>query len=327
MTEKEEYLVSFKSQQKKRFKNGFQNWWIDFIFHYNDLHNIVSILNSGKLYSRNKVTDLAILKKDIANDDVISHTDINVHNYVRFYFGAKTPTLYNNEGLIPTNEIKDNAHCPVPIFLLFDFINILSMDNSYFSNGNMGAKNPEVYSDVIDLNKLEWNYIYHRESLYGYENYRHINYCRNAEVLIENELNIYDSLKWICVRSIADKETILNLVNPDAKERIKNKIKVFTSDGLFHNKRLFLNEVVLHENRIDVNFINTNNKIFTVEVYMKSLSNGKEINIKKDNYKVSSNFYLDIKELDKSQGIYFILSIDNYKVYDNILFDTNEILI
>ena len=51
---KEKFLNKFKSEQKLKFNAGFQNWWTEFIFHYNDLHNIVSILNSGKLYSRNK---------------------------------------------------------------------------------------------------------------------------------------------------------------------------------------------------------------------------------------------------------------------------------
>lgn len=61
--------------------------------------------------------------------------------------------------------------------------------------------------------------------------------------LVKGELNIYDSLKWICVRSKADKDTLLNLVNETTKKVIKDKIKIFTSDGLFHNKRLFIEEI------------------------------------------------------------------------------------
>ncbi|EQB35363.1 hypothetical protein M947_08760 [Sulfurimonas hongkongensis] len=38
-------------------------------------------------------------------------------------------------------------------------------------------------------------------------NAAHIVYCTNAEVLVKDELNVYNSLKWICVRSKADKDT------------------------------------------------------------------------------------------------------------------------
>ncbi len=233
---KAEFLKKFQSKQESKFKHGYQNWWTKFVFHYNDIHNIVSILNSGKLYSRDKAKELKLIKIDIANDDVINNTNAKVDRYARMYFGAKTPTLYNNEGLIPKKQIKDNAHCPVTVFLLFDFIKVLSIDGVWFSNGNMGVENLEVYNDISKLDTLEWEYIYHRKSLYQTPNARHINYCRNAEVLVKDELNIYDTLKWICVRSKADKDTLLNLVNISTKELIKDKIKIFTSDGLFHNK-------------------------------------------------------------------------------------------
>jgi len=323
---KEKFLKEFQSNQKSIFKNGYQNWWTQFIFHYNDINNIVSILDSGKLYSRNEAKNLNILKTDIANDDVISHTNANVHDYARFYFGAKTPTLFRNEGLIPQNKIIDKAHCPVPIFLLFDFIKILSMDSILFSNGNMGANYPEIYEDINNLKKLEWKYIYHRESLYQVSNASHIIYCRNAEVLIKDELNIYDSLKWICVRSKADKDTLLHLLDETTKEIIKDKIKIFTSDGLFHNKRLFINEVILKEKGINLNFANANNQEYTLNGIAKSLATGEVIN-KSQVFRINSDIYFKLDELDTSKGIHFILNIDENKIYDNIIFNMNEVLI
>ncbi|MCF6331554.1 MAG: DUF4433 domain-containing protein [Sulfurimonas sp.] len=323
---KEVFLKEFQSNQKLKFKDGYQNWWTQFVFHYNDIHNIISILNSGKLYSRNKAENLNLLKTDIANDDVIAHTNTSVHDYARFYFGAKTPTLFNNEGLIPKSKIKNNAHCSVPVFLLFDFTKILSMDNVWFSNGNMGAENFEVYNDVKILKDLEWKYIYHRESLYQIENARHINYCRNAEVLVKDELDVYDSLKWICVRSKADEATLLNLVDETTKKIIKDKIKIFTFDGLFHNKRLYIEEVKLAKKQININFININNQEFTLNGIAKSLVTNEIIN-KSKIFHINSNINFNIDELDVSKGVHFILNIDEYKVYDNILFEINEVLV
>jgi hypothetical protein len=324
-----DFLNNFKTKQKINFKDGFQNWWTDFVFHYNDLNNIVSILNSAKLYSRNRAIKLGLLQNDIADDSVISNTHIKVYDYARFYFGAKTPTAYNNEGLIPKASVSNNAHCPVPIFLLFDFTAILSLNNVIFSNGNMGASSPEIYNNINDLQKLEWNNIYHRNSLYGYsdEEKRHIVYCRNAEVLVKNDVNIYDSLKWICVRSNADKETLLNLVDSNTKIKIKDKIKVFTNDGLFHNHKFYLNEISLKNGCIEILFINKNNQLFDIEVIAISIATNQQINHSKNNYNITTDLNFKLNELDISQGIHFILKIDSHTIYDNIIYYNNEVLI
>ena len=288
----------------------------------------MSILNSGKLYSRDKVKELKLLKTDIANDDVINHTSEKVDKYARLYFGAKTPTMYNNEGLIPKNDIQNNAHCPIPIFLLFDFVDVLSLDGIWFSNGNMGVDENriEVYNDIRKLNNLEWEYIYHRESLYQLENARHINYCRNAEVLVQHELNVYDALKWICVRSKADKDSLLNLVSKSTQKKIKDKIKIFTGDGLFHNKRLYIDNVRINKEQINIEFTNANNQKFKLNGIAKSLSDGKVLN-KTKLFEIKSNIKFPLDGLDSSSGIHFELKIDENIVYDNILFEINEMLI
>lgn len=324
-----QFLNNFQKNQKIQFSFGFQNWWTDFVFHYNDLHNIVSILDSGKLYSRNRAKNLGVLKTDIANDEVISHTNIAVYDYVRFYFGAKTPTLYHNEGIKPLHTIQHNAHCPIPIFLLFDFVKILSIDDVYFSNGNVGATTPEIYDDIKILPQLEWQYIYHRDSLWGYspEKLRHIVYCRNAEILVKDEINVYDFLKWICVRSEADKETLLHLVRDTTREQIKNKIKVFTQDGLFHNKQLYLKKILLDKNTISIDFANINNESFFLEVQAISIANDKRLHYSQKNYNITSDLIWDVTGLDKTYGINFILKIDSNLIYNNVLFDINEILI
>lgn len=323
---KKKYLKDFQAKQELKFNDGYQKWWTKFVFHYNDINNIVSILNSGKLYSRDKVKELKLLKTDIANDDVINHTSEKVDKYARLYFGAKTPTMYNNEGLIPKNDIKNNAHCPIPIFLLFGFVDVLSLDEIWFSNGNMGVNNIEVYNDITKLDSLEWKYIYHRESLYQVDNARHINYCRNAEVLVKHELNVYDALKWICVRSKADKDSLLNLVSKPTKKKIKDKIKIFTSDGLFHNKRLYINSVEIDNKQINIEFTNANNQEFILSGIATSLSDGKVLN-KTKSFKIKSNIKFILDGLDSSIGIHFVLKIDENIVYDNILFEINEVLI
>ena len=324
----QQFLKNFKTTQQKTFHSGFQNWWTNFLFHYNDLHNVVSILDSGYLYSRNKAKSLSLLKKDIANDDVISKTHMEVYDYVRLYIGAKTPTLYHNEGLIPQNDIRCNAHCPVPIFLLFDFEKVFLLPDLYFSNGNVGATTPEIYKNIKELSKLEWEYIYHRESLYGYSEpiKRHITYCRNAEVLIKEKLDVYDHLKWICVRSVADKETLLYLVSNETKIKIKDKIKVFTQDGLFHNRRIYLKDVSLDLNNIQINFFNLNSKTFSFELNARSIADNNKVIALLKNHPLSQNLQWSLKDLNTSMGVHFTLKIDSNIVYDNILVQHTEIL-
>ncbi len=217
---REALVKAFQAKLFARFPNGFQHWYPNFIFHYSHIENIVSILNSGKLYSRKKTIEEGVMSNDNANDEVIDHTVEKHKEYIRFYFGAKTPTQYRNEGILPKHKIQNNAHCPVPVFLLFDFVKLLSKDDTEFSGGNIAAEGAEIYDDIEQLKQLEFEYIYDRNPL-PQENYRgHIIYCRHAEVLVKDELDIYDYLKFVCVRSEAEKETLLYLIDSEAKRKI-----------------------------------------------------------------------------------------------------------
>jgi len=93
---REDFVKAFQSKLAIRFSDGYQSWWHKFIFHFSDISNSVSILNSGKLYSRNKAVALGVMKNDNASDEVIGNTDLNAKDFVRFYFGTGTPTQFHN---------------------------------------------------------------------------------------------------------------------------------------------------------------------------------------------------------------------------------------
>jgi len=131
--ERKRFVEEFQSQLATNFNVGYQNWWHKFLFHFTDIRNIISILNTGKLYSRNRALKLKLMKNDNADDDVIGNTGLRAKDYVRFYFGTKTPTPYHNEGFKPKYSVTHNAHCPVPVFLFFDFVKVLSREDSQFS--------------------------------------------------------------------------------------------------------------------------------------------------------------------------------------------------
>jgi len=250
---REAFVKAFQRHLADTHSQGFQSWWNKFLFHFSDITNVISILNSGKLYSRNKALKLGLMHNDNADDEVIEHTQLDAKDFVRLYFGALTPTQYHNEGFKPRNRITHNAHCPVPIFLLFDFVKLLADEKSRFSSGNIAAEGVDIYTDVEDLKKLEFEYIYHRGSLYGAQNNAHITYCRHAEVLIPQELDIWQVLRYVVVRSEAEKQTLLHHLDTYARKQIEDKIRVRVN-GLFYADRLYVENVELIEKGYIITF-------------------------------------------------------------------------
>ena len=109
-----------------RYKYDARSWWPNFLFHYTALENAVSILESGALYSRDKAKSRGLLGTDSASASVLARTSDAYKGYARLYFRPKTPTQYSNEGIRPHGSLVHDAHCPVPVFLLFDSRDVLT---------------------------------------------------------------------------------------------------------------------------------------------------------------------------------------------------------
>jgi len=315
-----EYVQEFQKRLASQFPIGFQHTWTKFIFHFSDIHNIASVLNSGQLYSRAKAIELGLMQNDNANRDVIDNTVEKYKDYVRLYFGAKTPTQYMNEGIKPRDKIVNNAHCPVPVFLLFDFVKLLSSEKVFFSGGNLASKGVDVYSNIEDLERLEFNYIYHREPLPSDSLKKHIQYCRHAEVLVPYQVDIDSFLKYIYVRSQAEKETLLYSLDEEVAKQLNNKIIIFSKDGLFWAKEFFINSVTLKENKIIVDLSSIPYDRFKIVLYGRDLETDKTfqtiIDTNISNYSFSwqlANHSIDVK------GFYFKIEVDGHIVYQNIL--------
>lgn len=314
---KESYLQNFQKQLQEKFKGSQQEWWSNFIYHFSHINNIVKILNSGKLYSRNKAIELGLMANDNANDEVIQHTQNHYKDYARFYFRPKTPTQYRNEGIIPLTQVQNNAHCPVPVFLLFDFIKILLKDEVLFSEGNIANRGVRVYSDLGELVKLEFDNIFHSSAL-PLENYReHIIYCRHAEVLVKEELNVYDYLKLVVVRSQADKESLLFWLNAEARKQLDGKIKVDPL-GLFNHRWLSLEKVELQANKIIFHFENPQRNVYNIKISAKRLTDGKIFKGVCMNFS-TLRLNWDFNDNDLVDSLHIRLKVDNTIIYENIV--------
>jgi len=92
--------------------------WPNYIYHFNDIRNIASVLQQGVLCSRERCRTSGISFIDVADRLVVSESPWT-HSYSRFYFRPHTPTQYLQEGIRPPSFRSNEAHCPVPVFLLF----------------------------------------------------------------------------------------------------------------------------------------------------------------------------------------------------------------
>lgn len=62
---------------------GHLNWWPQYVYHFTDIHNAISIFESGCLYSRAEVGRRGLMKVDNASSEIIQRTRPEHLEYVR----------------------------------------------------------------------------------------------------------------------------------------------------------------------------------------------------------------------------------------------------
>jgi hypothetical protein len=154
-------------------------WWPNYLFHCTDLSNVVNILRQGEMVSRTQVVTTGQLAMDIASPQVIAQTNPQWQGYVRLYFRPKTPTQFHNEGFRPLDQLSLGAHCPVPVYLIFNSIPILSRSDSLFTSGNLGSSGTVPSGDVDFLRQIPFEQVDHEGPFDSSVN-PSITYHRNA---------------------------------------------------------------------------------------------------------------------------------------------------
>lgn len=242
--------------RKLELKN--RDWLIKFLYHFSDILNIVSILKMGKILSRDEAVQSGIMFNDNASNDVIVNTQHQYKKCARLYFRPKTPTQFHNEGFISAEEAsKLNAHCPIPVMLLFDSAAVLQTNGVKVSNRHIASSDVEVSDDESFFQKLPFEDIYHDSPLVGLEDWRkdEIIKRRHAEVLLPGTLPL-THLKFIVCRSEAELNTLKELLDPDTLETYQDKMKVDSKKYFFFMNRPFVKEVSFDydKNRIRFEF-------------------------------------------------------------------------
>ena len=224
-----------------------RRWWPRFLFHYTDIQNAASILSLGFLHSRQHLEDERLLAVSSGSDEVLAGTHPDIKNYVRLYFRPKTPTQFYAEGVkssrtLSTSRFPD-AHCPVPVFFLFDSVEILSRDDCRFSDRGLASRNYQIMSTAQELANLDWGKIYHTGSIdFSRPEESDIIARRMAEVVIPGHLDM-KSLKWIYCRSEAEKDTLLHLLTGALRTQYEGRIFSAARSELFYRQHTYLESV------------------------------------------------------------------------------------
>lgn len=249
--------------------------WIRYCYHYSAVENVVSILKRGELYSRNKSRKLGIMTNDNASNDVISNTKEWVKDYVRFYFRPKTPTQFHNEGFRSEATMTPyQAHCPFPVFLLFDFKSVLDLKNCYFTNHSLAKSDQQK---MLNTPKEFWDLPFKKIYHVGYfpsECRDEIVSSRQAEIIVYDKVKIAGLIKKILVRSPAERQTLFALLGENVSQKYSDLIQIDSKKSVFYGRWVFIENVVLSSKNVSIEFnCGEQSTVFSLKVCIKDCTN------------------------------------------------------
>ena len=250
--------------------------WTSFCFHFTNLNNAVSILQNGMLVSRKKAMESGIMENENASIEVINQTDEEWKKYVRLYFRPRTPTQYNNEGFRSKSNLGSlQAHCPFPVFFLFDLEETLQKPNCYFTKSSLAKSGEhELLQTPQQFSELPFSKIYHEGPFESHERDEIVS-CRHAEIIVSDELKLDETLKFILVRSLAEKNTILSLLGPTEKEMYADKVRVDKKQIVFFSLWTYVSKAEISGDKVILTFNNgLGDKTFDLKIKMTDLQSG-----------------------------------------------------
>ena len=292
-----------------------RQWWPACLFHCTDIANVVSILRQGEIVSRSQIASAGHLPTDIASRDVIEGTNPEWLDYVRLYFRPRTPTQYNNEGFRPSGRWALNSHCPVPIYLVFDALAVLSHMDSRFSDGNLGSSYANIDGDVSFLNRIPFDLVYH-DTWFDPSERDQIVHRRNAEVMVPQRMGL-DSLRYIGCRSDAEYKTLLHLLPPGSFSRWVDKVGVRPTLQLFNRKWTFVEQVDVSPKRVVFHFNRTSLTPgpFDARVDIEETATGKKYSWTNEVYQCSQELTLSLASLQDPTDYTVRLFLDGHLAY------------
>jgi ssDNA thymidine ADP-ribosyltransferase, DarT len=281
-----------------------------YFYHFTDIANIPSILGHSHLFSRTKCRELGIPVSDSASRQIIDETKDYKKNFVRLYFRPLTPMQYRIEGFVPVGSRYQDAHCPIPVFLLFDSMSLLIRDDFRFSKGNFAA------ADSVLLEKWQFERLPFNE-IYSTGPFDRTNpserFHRQAEVLFRESLPL-TSLKYIVCRSRAEHGMLQYLLHQNGLDAWSSKVVLLPTMKLFYSQRLYVKEVFLGEKYgiFSFNTVWVNHKV-TIKV-----TNKRTAGFWMGSYDYSRESVIEIEDDFFTIGEYYIeIQIDGIQAHES----------
>jgi hypothetical protein len=220
-----------------------RQFWPRFFFHVTDVQNAASIFACGRLLCRNRARSEQRMATKTASADILGQTSPWLFDFVRLYFRPRTPTFYRNEGIRPIGFRDLDAHCPVPIALLFDAKDVAGRAGVQFSDGNLAGRLAARGEDARFLCGLDFREIYHEGTMPGAEKAR-LTARRQAEIIVPGELDL-EALRFVVTRSTAERQTLLTLLGDMAVAALP---QIVVAPSLFHGRWTYVEQASLSRN-------------------------------------------------------------------------------
>lgn len=216
----------------------YRRWWPFFAYHFTNVANAVNIVTSGAILSRDEATRRQLMVTDNASAAVIQSTNPDHFKYARLYFRPRTPTQYHNEGIRPRAQRTGlNAHCAMPVFFFLDFVSVMSADETLFSDGNIASSRATIRNDEQFFTTIPFVDVYSDGGMGTRAG--DLTFRRHAEILAPNALPLAPHLKFVCCRSVAERQTFLHLLGPQLRPSWEAQVRVDTGP-IFERRATFV---------------------------------------------------------------------------------------
>jgi hypothetical protein len=291
-------------------------WWPDYLFRFDDIRAAAQILNDGRILSRAAAVASGVMTTDCASPEVIASTEDRWKQFARLYFRPRTPTQYDSEGFRPSTCYILGAHCPAPVVMLFDAVDVLTRIDTKFSNGNLAAK-AATGDDAAFLASIPFEAVYH-DSRFDPSEKATIIFHRHAEVIVPDELEL-SPMRFVGCRTQAEYETLLHLLKPKAREQWSAKIGLGTKANLHYRRWTFVEQVELSREKIRFHF-NPSSRTpgpFSARVSIRELETDDEYIWEDNSYSASSTLEINLQNLKHPESYEVRLELDGRLAYSN----------
>ena len=302
-----------------------QEFWPRYLFHFTDITNAGHILANDILHCREILENSGPSFIDIAGPQIIKETPQIWKQYVRLYFRPRTPMQYRNEGIRPKEKLELDAHCPVPVILVFDAKKILTLQTTQFSNGNLRANRVKVSGDTDFYLNLPFEKIYHDSGLHqlNEDEKREIIFHRHAEVIIPKEMDL-TGLRYIFCRSHAEFETLINLL--PSRKRIKWRYFIRIEPTLFFKDWFFVKKASLNSSSVTFSISTVHGpSSFHARVEIEHPETKEKYSWQEQNYNPKEILTFNLSNLSHPDYYKISFYLDNHLAYQNIYRDESGI--